>query len=81
MRAASHCASSPPITMTRPRDVYVTVPLGPVTRPSTAAAAALRNDGREIWLAGGRALDGERLNAAYVLYQTPLFDRLLDARP
>ncbi|MCB0217827.1 MAG: hypothetical protein H6648_09925 [Caldilineae bacterium] len=49
--------------------------------PRRAAAAALRNDGREIWLAGGRALDGERLNAAYVLYQTPLFDRLLDARP
>ena len=49
--------------------------------PRRAAAAALRNDGREIWLAGGRALDGARLNAAYVLYQTPLFDRLLDARP
>jgi DNA-binding CsgD family transcriptional regulator len=45
--------------------------------PQMGAAAIVKGEGREIWLAGGLDIDGERLNNTYILIQTPLFDRLL----
>jgi hypothetical protein len=49
--------------------------------PQQGASAVVKSQGRELWLAGGLDIDGERLNNTYILIQTPLFDRLLQSSP
>ncbi len=52
---------------------------GPLQTPRQGAGADLRNAGREIWIAGGLGVDGQRLHRVYLLNQTPLFESLLGA--
>jgi DNA-binding CsgD family transcriptional regulator/N-acetylneuraminic acid mutarotase len=49
--------------------------------PRQGASVAIKHDGLEIWLAGGRGIEGARLNNTYVFNQTPLFELLNRVAP